>query len=377
MPIKTRNIEPLNVRRIPFTFNQVKQPTKDKCILSCIGDTVFAKSADIVSATDYSPFGAPLAGRTWQAREYRFGFNGKEKDNETYGDGNEYDFGARSYDSRLGRWFSLDPQAIKMPYESHYSFVTNSPLLYADEAGEVKRARVYNVYMDENGKIVKVQMMQNIIISDELTSRIRIKQIEFMGMKINLKTYDWYDIEEINVNYLQLKPGQQVSDAKFLTSSNNIRKGNLRTNTFLESSDLALSNIATDLEGRGGITFTSKSAAFGNEISKGKAKFENIDLLISVLSATNAASKNNQIINSKSLSEFIKTAKEINQDIEEGSTIIAGGDPNGKINATKLSPGRFEYKWKCVNCGDTTVSRFGHNGLEAEPNDHKDNLPKK
>jgi hypothetical protein len=66
MPIKIRNIEPLNVRSIPFTFNQVKHPTKDKCILSCIGDTVSAKTADIVSATDYSPFGAPLAGRIWQ-----------------------------------------------------------------------------------------------------------------------------------------------------------------------------------------------------------------------------------------------------------------------------------------------------------------------
>jgi RHS repeat-associated protein len=41
---------------------------------------------------------------------YRFRFNGKENDSETYGDGNALDFGARIYDSRLGRWMSLDPK---------------------------------------------------------------------------------------------------------------------------------------------------------------------------------------------------------------------------------------------------------------------------
>jgi len=38
---------------------------------------------------------------------YRFSFNSKEKDDETYGGGYAYDFGARIYDSRLGRWFSI------------------------------------------------------------------------------------------------------------------------------------------------------------------------------------------------------------------------------------------------------------------------------
>jgi RHS repeat-associated protein len=39
---------------------------------------------------------------------YRYGFNGKEKNNEISGEGNSYDFGARIYDPRLGRWLSTD-----------------------------------------------------------------------------------------------------------------------------------------------------------------------------------------------------------------------------------------------------------------------------
>jgi RHS repeat-associated protein len=40
---------------------------------------------------------------------YRYGFNGKEKDNEAKGEGNQYDYGFRVYDPRLGRFLSEDP----------------------------------------------------------------------------------------------------------------------------------------------------------------------------------------------------------------------------------------------------------------------------
>jgi len=51
---------------------------------------------------------------------YDFGFNGQEMDDEIQGDGNSYDFGARTYDSRLGRWLSVDPQANSYPSYSPY-----------------------------------------------------------------------------------------------------------------------------------------------------------------------------------------------------------------------------------------------------------------
>jgi RHS repeat-associated protein len=46
---------------------------------------------------------------------YRFTFNGMEKDDEVKGVGNSLDFGARIYDSRLGRWLSVDPLSYKFP----------------------------------------------------------------------------------------------------------------------------------------------------------------------------------------------------------------------------------------------------------------------
>ena len=67
---------------------------------------------------------------------YRFGFNGKEKDNETYGEGNAYDFGARIYDARLGRTFSIDPAYKEYHWLSGYSFLNNNPLSYTDVTGK-------------------------------------------------------------------------------------------------------------------------------------------------------------------------------------------------------------------------------------------------
>ena len=67
---------------------------------------------------------------------YRFGFNGMEKDNEMKGEGNSYDFGARIYDSRLGRWLSLDPLQQEYPFISPYNFTLNSPITSVDPDGK-------------------------------------------------------------------------------------------------------------------------------------------------------------------------------------------------------------------------------------------------
>ena len=51
--------------------------------------------------------------------------------------GNSLDFGARMYDSRLGRWLSLDPLQAKYPGLTPYGFVANSPLMFIDPDGRV------------------------------------------------------------------------------------------------------------------------------------------------------------------------------------------------------------------------------------------------
>ena len=65
--------------------------TDKKIQHSSNGTTVDYYEPDIVSATDYAPFGSPLPGRNYQSDKYRYGYNGKENDNEVKGQGNQQD----------------------------------------------------------------------------------------------------------------------------------------------------------------------------------------------------------------------------------------------------------------------------------------------
>jgi RHS repeat-associated protein len=86
----------------------------------------------------HSPFGVELKGRNLKknnAKNYRFGFNGMEADDQVKGDGNSYDFGARMHDPRLARFFAVDPIGYDSPNYSPYSYAENNPIFYVDNLG--------------------------------------------------------------------------------------------------------------------------------------------------------------------------------------------------------------------------------------------------
>ncbi|MGF1566414.1 MAG: RHS repeat domain-containing protein [Flavobacteriales bacterium] len=89
----------------------------------------------VTSLTDYYPFDSAMKGRT-VTEGYRYGFNAMEREDELYAPGSAYDFGARVYDGRLGRWWSVDLFVKEACSESPFSFSRNGPLKYLDPNGE-------------------------------------------------------------------------------------------------------------------------------------------------------------------------------------------------------------------------------------------------
>jgi RHS repeat-associated protein len=75
-----------------------------------------------------------MLGRGFNGEKYRFGFNGKEKNSELNSD--NYAFGARIYDGRLGRWFSVDPKAANSPNWSPYRSFFCNPIRFIDPDGK-------------------------------------------------------------------------------------------------------------------------------------------------------------------------------------------------------------------------------------------------
>jgi RHS repeat-associated protein len=102
-------------RKVPFTV-----------------DGVLVYSADVVSYSDYSPYGVELDGR-YGSSGYRYGYQGSEKDDEVKGGGNSYTTEFRFLDPRLGRWLSIDP--VDQPWQSTYCSMDNNPIVYNDIKG--------------------------------------------------------------------------------------------------------------------------------------------------------------------------------------------------------------------------------------------------
>jgi len=93
-------------------------------------------TANVRSTTDYYAFGAQMPGRvSTSADNYRYGFNGKENDNEVKGNGNQQDYGMRIYDPRLGKFLSVDPITKEYPELTPYQFASNTPIQAVDLDG--------------------------------------------------------------------------------------------------------------------------------------------------------------------------------------------------------------------------------------------------
>ena len=109
-------------------FSDRKIPTE--------GDPGFVAyyTSEILSSTDYYPFGFQMPGRVYEG-DYRFGFNGKEQDPETYGTGNVYDYGFRIYNPRIGKFLSVDPLTGVYPWLTPFQFATNCPISGIDIDG--------------------------------------------------------------------------------------------------------------------------------------------------------------------------------------------------------------------------------------------------
>ncbi len=84
-------------------------------------------------AQEYYHFGMPMHSRTFTGNGYKFGFNGQEKEDDIYGEGNSYSVEYWMYDSRLGRRWNVDP--VVKYHKSSYVAFANNPVLFIDHNG--------------------------------------------------------------------------------------------------------------------------------------------------------------------------------------------------------------------------------------------------
>jgi len=113
--------------------------------------TVSYFNPEVVSANDYYPSGMVEPGRSYAENStgYRFGFNGMEKESELNPD--NYTTRFRELDTRINRWWSIDPKGAASPWSSPYVVNGNDPLLLVDPFGD-KEYESLKAYHKATGK---------------------------------------------------------------------------------------------------------------------------------------------------------------------------------------------------------------------------------
>ena len=96
---------------------------------------------------------------------YRFGYQGSEKDNEVNSsNGTSYTTEFRQLDTRLGRWFSSDP--VFQPWQSSYTSMDNNPVNNTDVRGDKIDGGKPNIFRKAwntlTGKNGRGQQMKNV-----------------------------------------------------------------------------------------------------------------------------------------------------------------------------------------------------------------------
>ncbi len=139
-------------------------------VLTVITDNINMSATDgvtatVVSASDYYPFGLEMEGRTFSDEKYRYGFNGKEKDNSFASD-NSYDYGFRIYNPRIAKFLSVDPLTKSYPWYTPYQFAGNTPIQAIDLDGLEKVIVTKYAYLI--GYIPKLKKSEWYVIEDQV-----------------------------------------------------------------------------------------------------------------------------------------------------------------------------------------------------------------
>jgi RHS repeat-associated protein len=133
---------------------------------------------------------------------YRYGFNGKENDNEVAGDGNQYDYGFRIYNPRIGKFLSVDPLTNKYPELTPYQFASNMPIIAVDLDGE--EAKIVTIYHGTDGEVLWQHTSARVNLS--LPSNMSLVIHKYFGYNSDnvwtqIKTTGEYKIEKSGVDF--------------------------------------------------------------------------------------------------------------------------------------------------------------------------------
>jgi RHS repeat-associated protein len=276
-----------------------------------------------------------MPGRKYQAAGglYRYGFNGKEKDDEVKGEGNQQDYVGRIYDPRISRWLSVDPSQQLFPNESPYCAMGNNPIGMFDPDGKRKYKILLQYDAAKNSyTLIKITKENGL----KLVTRQKYVQYPDRGGSL-VYNNEWYDYQTFEVTVINGKAG--VDYSAYTVIPDNIL-GKPRTETWdPDAPELWVQLTAGDFGAQSGpehgVIFTSIDGESGNYGRKGFAEYSvNIYGLVAAIAGIKGMSvpPNFEI---PSLPKGVEKAIELGEQLKEdfGNTVVFKKNDQGKTDA--------------------------------------------
>lgn len=183
--------------------------------------------ADVLSAQDYYPGGSLLPGRTFTSNDYRYGYQGSEKDDEITGvTGAHITTTFRELDTRLLRWWSIDPKANAS--QSPYMSMGGNPIWNNDPFGDTVKysgfkerfdvfvGRLFSKEFRQEHNILKESkdvFTYNRIPGDPTTAEGG--NIELMGSQDYTLDGEIFSSRKFNLNYERSKRKTQLGQSPY------------------------------------------------------------------------------------------------------------------------------------------------------------------
>jgi hypothetical protein len=151
---------------------------------------------DLLSKSEYYPYGMKINDLSYNAIGARYGYNGThEQDKELNAEGNYLDFGNFGYDTRVAMRRNQEPLRAKYPHLSGYSAFGSNPIKYSDLDGNN-----FGIKVDHTNKTIII--VANIFtISDKTTKEAKNAAILWNQKKTNINGYEVSFLIEVKQNF--------------------------------------------------------------------------------------------------------------------------------------------------------------------------------
>ncbi len=201
-------------------------------------DIAEGRDYELLSASDYYPFGKSMPGRSYESEGYRYGFNGKEKDDGIKGSGNHYDYGMRMYDPRIGRPLSIDPLTAQYPELSPYQFFSNNPIWFIDLDGLEGVQYLETMKMKDGTTVTKrIVEVDVFVATSKNVKSIHYKSADLPTIGSNLKSEHNKGFKDASGNTVEFRFNVQEFDADATTPVDKAKQLRRDPNNFVKAND--------------------------------------------------------------------------------------------------------------------------------------------